>query len=186
MKKRDALKGSEDSQRPDKLNVQANVRTGRRVAVLPMENVSISRMSMASDDTEYDVSNVDDSSRRQSEVATLPGMSAEDMAAFLKNAREGVDNGTEGLDQENDEEEMRFPAFGQTLPGLDPFQMAALLQKHGRRGTGDSELDAISESSEPETLPGLTRDQMTSFMQRHNEDADGNEETSSVLSSITE
>lgn len=185
MKKRDALKGSEDSQRPDRLNLQANVRTGRRVALLPMENVSVIGISMSSAASDYDVSNVDESSRRQSEIKALPGLSSEEMAEFLKNAGNSMLNGSQGSSDE-DEVENRFPAFGQTLPGLDPTQMASFLKKHAD-AISEEDDDVKSDSPEPQTLPGLNQEQMKSLLLKHqSEVSETNDDGSSTVSSVTE
>lgn len=182
MKKRDALKGSEDSQRPDRLQLQPNVRTGRRVALLPMDNVFVSRESVCSDVSD-DASNGGELSRRQSENITLPGLNSEDMAALMytvKGAFQDFDSKSLG-DKEAEE-----PWPGQTLPGLDREQTASLMKKHGGRSLSDTDEDR-TEPPEANILPGLTQAEMTSLLQKHaSESIEENEETSSVLSSITE
>lgn len=179
MKKRDALKGSEDSQRPDMSQLQANVRTGRRVALISTENVFVSRESIGSDVSD-DVSNMDESSRRQSEITTLPGLSSEEMARFLKSA-EGANQDSGSNSGDDDDDETRFPKFGQTLPGIDQAQMAALLKKHGECVMVEDDED--DRMSSPEHRPYHAH--MTSRQRRRTSNRD-EDETSSMLSSITE
>ena len=160
MKKRDALKGSEDSHNPD-FNMHANVRTGRRVALLPMDNVSVSEFGVLNeaDDNAGDFIN-QSSERHRDHLNSSPGiMGYEDVTASDSRFVYESDKGSNGSEDE------------ETWPPTK--------QRGGRRGLGGKPEMAL--------LPGLNLEQMAALLQKHQGTTDDNDdETASVLSSVTE
>lgn len=150
--KRQALAGPDDTNNPETHFVYANVRTGRRTAVLPMDNVAVDSSggrygsaSSAAYGSDTDYSDVDQSrsSRHQSAVGVLPGLTEEEMTSLLsKNRNNDVDDdASEAESSENVSENVR-----PLLPGLDPAQMAAFLQRHGGNvddDTDDDDADSV-------------------------------------------
>ncbi|XP_052784171.1 malignant fibrous histiocytoma-amplified sequence 1-like isoform X2 [Mya arenaria] len=186
-KKRQALAGSEDSNRPGKFNapLHANVRTGRRTAILPMDNVTVdsggrygSVSSAVGSDLDSDTEDVR-TSRHQSAVGLLPGLTEGEMMSFITKQREL------GNAAENDVDRSQSPPANGSglLSGFNSTQMVSFLKRHSDGANGDERGYSSDETNDEQNipasrglLPGLSADQMASFLQKHaNESGSDNE-----------